>query len=200
MVLGEGPLPKEAILRSIDEALAGLEDAQVSSQRVAAIVKDLSLFGRPDAPRARTRLIDVVQGAVRWLPATVAGAATLVIQDAAPPDVTASPGQLEQVVVNLVNNAAHAIPAGRTGVITLRVGPGAAGTARLEVCDNGAGIEPRVLERMFDPFFTTRPAGKGMGLGLAISHAIATAHGGTLTATSTPGEGSIFRVELPAFA
>jgi PAS domain S-box-containing protein len=198
MVLGEGPLPKEAILRSIDDALAGLEDAQVSSQRVAAIVKDLSLFGRPDSPRARTRLVDVVHGAVRWLPATVAGSATLVIEDAGPPEVTASPGQMEQVVVNLVTNAAHAIPAGRPGVIKIRVGPGAPGWSRLEVSDDGTGIEPQVLERMFDPFFTTRPTGKGMGLGLAISHAIATAHGGTITATSTPGEGSTFRVELPA--
>ena len=72
--------------------------------------------------------------------------------------------------------------------------------SRLEVVDDGKGIAPAILDRIFDPFFTTRPAGegKGMGLGLAICHAIVTSHAGTLTVTSTPGKGSTFRVELPA--
>jgi signal transduction histidine kinase len=63
--------------------------------------------------------------------------------------------------------------------------------------DNGEGILPEVMLRMFDPFFTTSEVGKGMGLGLPVCHAIVTAHGGTIGATSTPGLGSTFRVELP---
>jgi signal transduction histidine kinase len=59
-------------------------------------------------------------------------------------------------------------------------------------------MSDEVMARIFDPFFTTRPVGEGMGLGLAIAHAIVTAHGGTLTVRSTPGLGSTFRVELPA--
>ena len=70
--------------------------------------------------------------------------------------------------------------------------------ARLDVIDQGTGIAPTVLNRIFDPFFTTRPAGEGTGLGLPISHAIVTAHGGTLTVASEVGKGSKFRVELPA--
>ena len=64
--------------------------------------------------------------------------------------------------------------------------------------DHGTGIEPGKLERIFDPFFTDDVVGKGMGLGLAVSHAIVTSHGGSLAATSVVGEGSTFRVELPA--
>jgi signal transduction histidine kinase len=70
--------------------------------------------------------------------------------------------------------------------------------ARLEVIDHGSGIESAVLPHIFEPFFTTSDVGKGTGLGLSICHSIVTAHGGTLTVTSTLGKGSTFRVELPA--
>ena len=100
--------------------------------------------------------------------------------------------------MNLVNNAALAIPPGRAGEITLHVGEGAPGMARLEIADDGVGIPPELLDAIFDPFFTTREVGKGTGLGLAVSHAIVTAHGGTLTVKSEVGVGSTFRVELPA--
>jgi signal transduction histidine kinase len=112
----------------------------------------------------------------------------------------ASEGQLEQVIVNLVTNASLAIPAGRPGEVTIRIGHGEQGMARLDVQDNGTGIAPDLMERIFDPFYSTRDVGKGMGLGLPICHAIVTAHGGTLTATSVAGMGSTFRVELPAVA
>jgi signal transduction histidine kinase len=68
------------------------------------------------------------------------------------------------------------------------------------VADDGSGIEPEVMGRIFDPFFTTREIGQGMGLGLPICHAIVAAHAGSLTARSTPGRGSTFRVELPPAA
>ena len=110
----------------------------------------------------------------------------------------ASPGQIEQVVVNLVTNAANATPEGMRGTILIRAGVGDSGAARLEVVDHGKGMDPAVMARIFEPFFTTRDLGKGMGLGLSICHAIVTNHGGTLTATSEAGKGSTFRVELPA--
>jgi two-component system NtrC family sensor kinase len=79
----------------------------------------------------------------------------------------------------------------------VRVGRGAGDTVRLEVIDDGQGIDPDEMKRIFDPFFTTREVGKGMGLGLTICHALVTAHGGTISAESEPGRGSTFRVELP---
>jgi signal transduction histidine kinase len=81
--------------------------------------------------------------------------------------------------------------------VVVRVGSTPDGRALVEVRDDGAGMEPGVLARVFDPFFTTRPVGQGMGLGLPVADAIVTAHGGILTASSTAGQGSTFRVELP---
>jgi PAS domain S-box-containing protein len=184
--------------RRLDEVVDALREAQESGQRIARIVRDLTTYGRPDSGRARTRLVDVMEGASRWLPAFVRAAATLQVEDAGAPEVVVAKGQMEQVVVNLVTNAAHATPPGRHGAITVRVGPGAPGMARLEVVDQGVGMEPSLLERIFDPFFTTRVTGKGMGLGLAICQSIVVSHGGTLTVQSEVGKGSTFRVELPA--
>jgi PAS domain S-box-containing protein len=186
--------------RMLGEALEALRDAQAGGERIARVVTDLTLFGRPDPRRTRVRLADVVEAAMRWLPAAVSHAATVQIEDRCAPDVMASPGQLGQVLVNLVTNASRAAP--REGKVAIRVvvGPGSPGTATLEVTDDGAGIDPSVLNRIFDPFFTTRKVGEGMGLGLPICHSIVTAHGGSITATSTPGQGSTFRVELPVAA
>ena len=99
--------------------------------------------------------------------------------------------------IHLVENAANATKPGEKGAVLIRFGPGSTGMARLEVVDRGTGIDPEFLVRVFDPFFTTRAVGQGMGLGLSICHAIVTAHGGTLTVESEVGKGSTFRVELP---
>ncbi|MEY2667688.1 MAG: hypothetical protein RJA59_326, partial [Pseudomonadota bacterium] len=197
---GSDAIDRPAEVRLLDDAIEALEEAQEGGQRISRIVKNLSAFGRPDPRRTPLRLADVVTGALRWLPASVAQSATLQVEDGGAPEVEASTGQLEQVVVNLVTNAARAIPPGKRGLVRIRLGEGSPGMARLEVEDDGRGIEPALLDRIFEPFFTTRPAGpgRGMGLGLAICHAIVTAHGGTLSVTSTLGKGSTFRMELPA--
>lgn len=96
-----------------------------------------------------------------------------------------------------MTNASRAMEDGRRGDIAIVIRPGSPGMARLEVTDDGAGIAPEVLKRIFDPFFTTRKVGQGTGLGLPICHSIVTAHGGTIAATSRPGGGATFHVELP---
>lgn len=193
-----GALDREELIRSVDDLSEILLDAQVGGNRISGIVKDLSLFGRPNPMRTRLRLGDVVTSSMRWLPASLGKAATVHLEDQGSPDVHASAGQLEQVVVNLVTNAAYAIPEGRRGTITIRISTAAGGEAVLEVQDDGKGIDPITMERIFDPFFTTREIGQGMGLGLPICHAIVAAHGGTLTAKSAPDRGSTFRLELPS--
>jgi two-component system, NtrC family, sensor kinase len=193
------PLDRDAEIRSLDAMIEALEDAHEGGQRVAHIVKDLAAFARPDLRRTPLRLAEVAQEAMRWLPASAALDATIRVEDAGAPDVFASAGQIEQVVVNLVTNAVKATPAGRRADVIVRVGPGSPGTARLEVVDHGTGIDPSILDRIFEPFFTTRPAGdgRGVGLGLSISHSIVASHGGTLTVGSEVGKGSTFRMELP---
>jgi len=197
---GETPIDRKEKVQAIDGVVEALEEAQEAGQRIARIVKDLALFGRPGGKRTRVRLVDMVERAMRWLPAALYRSATIQVQNGGAPDVMASAGQIEQVVVNLVTNAAKATRAGDRGSIVIRIGPGEPGMARLDVIDEGAGIDPVILEQVFDPFFTTRPlgSGKGVGLGLAICHAIVTAHGGKITVSSVLGKGSTFRVELPA--
>jgi PAS domain S-box-containing protein len=194
------PVDREDVARRLAEVQEALRDAQAGGERIARIVKDLSLFGRPDPRRARVRLVEVVDEAMRWLPASLARTVTLRVEHEDAPDVMAARGQIGQVVVNLVTNAAKAVPEGRPGVVTIKLGRGAPGMARLEVHDDGIGIPPEVAKRIFDPFFTTRQVGQGTGLGLPICHSIVTAHGGTIVVRSLPGEGSVFRVELPVAA
>jgi PAS domain S-box-containing protein len=194
------PLDLRGEARLLDEVIETLGDALAAGHRIAQIVKDLSAFGRPNPPRARVRLIDVVEQAIAWLPATVIQEATIQVENAGAPDVLAASSQIEQVLINLVANAARAAPEGRRVEIVIRLGGTADGMARVEVVDDGVGIAPAHIERIFEPFFTTRPVGdgRGIGIGLAISHSIVDAHGGTLTVTSEVGGGSTFRIELPA--
>jgi signal transduction histidine kinase len=132
-----------------------------------------------------------------WLPPLVAERAAIRVEVEEVPEAMASESQIAQVLVNLVDNAARAIPDGRRGEILIRLGRGLPEMVRLAVSDNGRGIAPQLIERIFEPFFTTRPQGKGTGLGLSICSAAVTAHGGTLTVESEVGKGSTFRVELP---
>jgi PAS domain S-box-containing protein len=111
--------------------------------------------------------------------------------------IYADPGQIHQVVVNLVTNAAQAI-GGREGNIAVTLDPGSMDAFRLVVSDDGVGMDSPTLSRMFEPFFTTRPVGAGAGLGLSIVHGIVTGHGGTVTGSSIPGSGTSIVVELPS--
>lgn len=116
------------------------------------------------------------------------------------PPVRGIAGQLTQVFVNLFTNAAHAM-GDRGGKITLVVRVCSSGDSLLvEVKDTGVGINAESIPRIFEPFFTTKSDGRGTGLGLSIVKDIVTSHGGTLSATSTPGEGSVFSVVLPLAA
>lgn len=113
------------------------------------------------------------------------------------PEVECLPSQLNQVFMNLMVNAAHAIE-GPRGTITLRTGVGAAGDeVWVEVADTGKGIPDDVKSRIFDPFFTTKPVGKGTGLGLSLAYGIIQKHRGRIEVESEVGKGTTFRVTLP---
>lgn len=113
--------------------------------------------------------------------------------DAPPVECMAS--KMNQVFMNLLVNASHAIGENR-GVITVRTGA-ADGNAWVEIADNGVGIPPEVMPRIFDPFFTTKPVGKGTGLGLSLSYGIVEKHHGRIEVESDAGKGALFRVVLP---
>lgn len=112
------------------------------------------------------------------------------------PEVECLPGPLNQVFMNLLINAAHAIADDRRGNIFVRTGT-QDDRVWVEISDNGCGIAPENLARIFNPFFTTKPVGKGTGLGLSLSHGIIQRHGGTIQVESNVGEGTRFRVTIP---
>ena len=112
------------------------------------------------------------------------------------PQIMASPSQINQVILNLVVNAAQATPESGGSIVVRTHTPDAERVA-IEVADNGRGIPKEVLPKIFDPFFTTKDVGKGTGLGLSISYKIVEAHGGRIEVDSRPGVGTRFTVFLP---
>jgi signal transduction histidine kinase len=111
------------------------------------------------------------------------------------PPVECSPSQINQVFLNLITNAAQAIP-DKTGTITLNTRQ-EGDQVKVEVADNGHGIARDVLPKIFDPFFTTKEIGQGTGLGLAIAYKIVTEHGGSISVQSEVEKGTVFTVTLP---
>ena len=112
------------------------------------------------------------------------------------PLIDCAPSQIDQVFLNLIVNAAQAMPEGKMGLIDIRTSCNDE-LAWIEVQDNGPGIPPEILKKIFDPFFTTKDPGTGTGLGLSVSQNIIQQHGGTLAVDSTVGVGTTFKITLP---
>jgi two-component system NtrC family sensor kinase len=112
------------------------------------------------------------------------------------PEVVVDPSLMQQVFMNLIINAAEAMPDGGQLRVTTRVDP-AEKMVEVEFSDTGHGIAQADMERIFDPFFTTKAVGHGTGLGLAISFGIVKEHRGTISVESEPGKGTTFSVRLP---
>ena len=113
------------------------------------------------------------------------------------------PSQLQQVLLNLFNNAMDAIIArhgAMGGELTVNTASTGNGRVRITVTDNGCGISAENLDKIFSPFFTTKPVGKGTGLGLSVCYGIIQNLGGTMTVQSAPGEGATFVIDLPITA
>jgi signal transduction histidine kinase len=169
---------------------------------VRRIVKELHTFARADTePVAEVSLEDVADRALTLAAHELGPGARLARELRPAPPVIGSRSRLVQVVLNLLVNAAQALPQGRApGANRIRITTGTTpeGRAFLEVQDSGRGIAPELLSHIFEPFFTTRMLRGGIGLGLSTSHNIVADHGGELTAESVLGEGSTFRLVLPA--
>ena len=177
-----------------------LDDAKEGSMRVHRIVHDLKKFGRLDAADlAPVDMKVVVETAVRMTDNVVRHHAHIRRDYRTTPLVEANDGQLAQVFINLLMNAAQAIGEGSadTSEIVVATYTDAAGRAVAEVRDSGPGIPEELRRRIFDPFFTTKPVGQGSGLGLSIAHSIMQSLGGEISVESRMGAGSVFRVTLP---
>jgi len=186
---------------AVVEAWEALDDAYESAERIRRIVLDLRIFARSEEERrTRVRLESVLESTLRMANNEVRHRARAVRDYGNAPAVEASESRLGQVFLNLVVNAAQAIPEGNAEANEIRVTTRTddEGRAVVEIRDTGAGIEPDVLEQLFQPFFTTKSVGEGMGLGLALCRRIVTDLGGTLTVESKLGVGTLARIVLPA--
>jgi PAS domain S-box-containing protein len=203
-----GPLAELAARADLDYLLDEIPKAVCQSlegiERVAGIVRAMKEFAHPGTPdktpidlnRAIQSTLTVARNEWKYV-------ADLVTDlDENLPPVPCLPGEINQVILNLVVNAAHAIgdmvsegkmPKGEIRVTTRLAGD----FGEIRVSDNGTGIPAEIHRKIFDPFFSTKAVGKGTGQGLAISHAVVEKHGGTITFNTRLGQGTTFIVRLP---
>jgi PAS domain S-box-containing protein len=184
-----------------DELPALVTDARDGVARVSAIVRDLRALARPEVDaRGPVDVVGVLVSSIKMAHNEIRHRARVVAAyEPGLPAVLAHPSRLGQVFLNLLLNAAQAIPEGRAEDNEIRVRAMTRGEhVVVEIEDTGVGISPAIMGRIFDPFFTTKQPGVGMGLGLAISHQIVSTMDGRITVASIPGAGTTFTVTLPA--
>ena len=180
-----------------------------SVQRGAGLTRQLLAFSRRQATSPRLVALDDVVGGMEVMLRRLIGPEVEleIVRAIRPVVVMADPGQIEQVILNLVINARDAMPEGGRLTITLAVTdahdtePGRLGgrgrSARLSVSDTGTGIDTATRARLFEPFFTTKAENKGSGLGLSIVYGIVKQNGGSVEVVSERGKGATFHVYLP---
>jgi signal transduction histidine kinase len=179
------------------EATAHVEKVARAVEQIGEIVAGMELSQRRTQATTTADLAEVVRLTLSFLQGALRKRGALQVYLEPVPRVVGSPTALGQVVLNLLVNALEALPEDDDAAASVIVRLRRDGTsAVVEVEDTGAGIAPEVLDRIFDPFFSTKTEGS-TGLGLAISKRIVDEVGGTLGATSTPGKGSCFTVRLP---
>ncbi|WP_296443634.1 ATP-binding protein [Rhodoferax sp. UBA5149] len=179
---------KEDIFTLLDES----KDGMLRVKRIVQDLKDFSHVGAvewqlADLHAGLDSTLNIVTNEIKYK-------ANVIKEYGALPPIVCLPLELNQVFMNMLVNAAHAIPS--FGEIRIRTGV-QDDMARIEFSDTGSGISPETIKRIFDPFFTTKPIGQGTGLGLSLAHSIIQKHQGRIEVDSTLGKGSTFRIWLP---
>jgi signal transduction histidine kinase len=173
-----------------------LAESQDGLNRVTRIVQDLKDFSRVDqAARQYADLNAAMNSTLNVVRNELKYKADLIVELGSIPEIECVPAQMNQVFMNLLVNAAQAIP--ERGTIYVRSGVDR-NNVWFEIEDTGCGMSEKTLRHVFEPFFTTKPVGQGTGLGLSISYDIVVKkHSGMLEVRSEPGKGSCFRITLP---
>jgi two-component system sensor histidine kinase HupT/HoxJ len=204
-VHGDVPLNERKALRGelridrlLDDLPSLIDGTVEGAERTRDIVDALKRFSATDRDERRAfDLVEVIERAVQWVSKATANQFEVRLNLPPALEVLGSPGQVQQVVMNLVQNAADATEGARERRLEISSGRGEEGQAVIEFRDSGPGIPAANLDKLFDPFFTTKPVGRGTGLGLAISYGIVERHGGKLTADNHPKGGALFTLQLP---
>jgi signal transduction histidine kinase len=174
-----------------------LQTIREQIDRISRIIQALLSSARPrEMERVPMELTPLLESTLSFLAEKFRRRGITVETDLARvPTLLADNEKLQQLFLNLLLNAVDAMPKGGRLRVTTRL----QGERAVEICiaDTGVGIEPQALDRIFEPFYTTKPAGQGSGLGLVVAHGIVLDHGGSIEATSAPGAGTEFRIVLP---
>lgn len=170
------------------------------ADRAVGVIRDLLIFSRKPGPsNVAVDVNDIIQLTLRLRNYSLrsAGIELHVGLSDAVPRVLGDDQRLQQVLLNFVVNAEYAMQRSERKHLSITTEPRDGGVL-ISVADTGVGMAEEIRQRIFEPFFTTKPAGQGTGLGLSVSYGIVQAHGGSITAESQPGLGSVFRTFLPA--
>ena len=190
-LMGQAPMSTQ-----VEEAL-GVIDA--AAKRAASIVRDLILFAEHRPPRrSRCEVAEQIREVVAFEEARLESEGISVRTNLEPvPDIWADHHHLQEVLLHVIQNAQHAmVDAHGGGLLTITTTMVDSGV-RIEVADDGPGIPPEHLPRIFNPFFTTKQPGDGRGLGLSVAYSIVTEHGGRIWAENRPDGGALFTIDLP---
>ena len=182
-----------------DKRRAPLQLMSQETSRIANIIHHLLTFGRRTPSQEEpVGVNDLVSDVLALVGYQIRSDDIKIVTDLCPdlPCVTGDANQLKQVFLNIIVNARQAMPDG--GVLTIRTRVGADGAVESSLSDTGCGMPPEVAQRVFEPFYTTKGDTGGSGIGLFLCRNIVKDHGGTLTVSSRPGEGSTFIIALPA--
>ncbi len=180
----------------VEDALKLMESIRSGAERTAAIVRDLRVFSRAGghSDMALADLIEGLKATLTLLRPVLKNRIDVVLDLQELPKVVCNVGHINQVFMNILQNAADAIDG--QGEIVIRARRTDSGV-RFVFKDSGPGIPAEIVDKLFEPFFTTKEVGKGTGLGLAICDGIMRQHGGRIGVESRPGEGAVFVLDLP---
>jgi len=191
---------RAGIQESIDELDGIMHSVNEGAQRTAEIVRGLRNFSRLDEGDLKDAdLNDGLRSTLAVLAPQYRGSVELVLELSELPKVECFPGKINQVFMNVMNNAAQATLAradGRPRKVTVRTAAGD-DSVIVRISDTGIGMSDDIKAKIFEPFFTTKPVGEGTGLGLAIVYGIIIEHSGHIAVESNPGQGTTFTITLP---
>jgi signal transduction histidine kinase len=200
-ILGYAQLCKRKV-DAQDPMHASLEIIEKETKRCRSIIDNLMRFARAEhAEKKPTDIAQAIRDAVAIVDHQLGIKQVAIELDLAPglPPVNGNANQLQQVVMNLMINAQQAF-AGKAGHVRVAASAAENRRVRIEVGDDGPGIPPEIQSRIFEPFFSTKPAGEGTGLGLSVSYGIIKDHEGDISVNSAPGRGATFVITLPGLA